>query len=283
VASNGQTIDELIDGAAFPSWDAKLSFSLEREFRIDRDIARELRIDSKGSCCELVVSAATGGGLTREVLFRKAIAGSDRSEIHVTVSPSSQRLARELVLTTGIYLSNHMRSKDPLAPAIAGSRLWEMTERIRLEGGAARLPIYEVPFSRVFAGDRIEHAEFHVEVAEDPDLDVESALTVYLNSERPAFVTEVGVQGSPAERRLWRGILRRVLTSAILSSDLMSSPPGESSSLAATVQRWGRMIWPSIPVDSLRSLPAAGYSKFEGQIESWLNALESAKTGDASP
>jgi len=273
VVVDGKSVGQLQDGTAFPAWDAKLSFTLEREFRIERDIADELQIDNSENCCEFVVTASSGGGITRDTLFTQPVSATGCSCVEVMLTPASARLARDLVLTSGIYLTRDISPEDPLAPKIAGSRLWEMTERVRLEGGAARLPMYEVPFSQFFPGDAVAQADFHVEIVGDPDLEIETALTVYVNSERPEFIAELNRQGSAAEQRLWNGVIRRVLTSAILTDEILTVSPGEGSSLAATVQRWARYIWPTTPFDRLGDLPLSEYSKYEAQIESWLHSM----------
>lgn len=268
-----QVVALVSDGDALPMWDAKLSFRMERHLRIDDDVAKLVGLDVTGSCCEAVVSLATGGGTSRMVVFRQPVAAGRLADVHIVIEPPSDHLANELHLTTGIYLAKNTKPRDALAPQEQGSRLWEMHDTIRLEGGAARLPMYEIPFSAAFPGDGFEHADFHVEIAEEPELEVAAALTVYLNSERPDFIHEVGVQGSAAERRLWSGVLSRVLVSAILSDDLLTAPIGESNTLASTVQRWAGMIWPDVALEHLRDMSSAGFAKREAQIESWLNAL----------
>lgn len=282
VVVNGERVAQLVDGAAFPAWDSKLSFRLEREFIVKADLAKELRLDTTEACCELIVSLSSGAGLVRQVSYREPIAPCAPSEYRVVVEPSSDRLARDLVVTSGVYLSRPVESRDPLAPSAPGSRLWEISERLRLEGGAAKLPMYEVAFSEWFVGDRIGRAEFHVDVADESGLEIESALTVYLNSECPEFVSEVGRAGSAAERRLWNGIIRRALTTAILSGDLTGDGSEGAGSLGATAQRWARQIWQDVPANKLRDLPMSGYSRFEAQIESWLDELGDPRpTGDS--
>jgi hypothetical protein len=277
VVVNGERVAQLADGAAFPAWDAKLSFRLEREFIVKADLARELKLDAADSCCELTVSVSSAAGLVHQVLYRAEIPPGASSEQHVVIQPSSERLARDVVITSGVYLARPVESRDPLAPRAPGSRLWEISDRLRLEGGATRLPMYEVAFSEWFAGDRISRAEFHVDFVDDPELEIESALTVYLNSECPGFVAEVGRAGSAAERRLWNGIIRRAVATAMLSGDFIGEGSESAGSLASTVQRWARHIWQDVPVSKLSDLPMSSYSRFEAQIESWLDGLDSPR------
>jgi hypothetical protein len=263
-------------GDPLEGWDAQLQFSLERVFRVQRDLSDELRLESGDPRFEFVVCAATAGGLARQVLFRQQIDGP--SEVHVRLAPDSTRLARDIHITSGIYLQRDVETADPLAPTRAGSRLWELNESIRLEGGAARLPMYVVSFARAFAGDRMDHAEFHVEISEEPDLEVESSLIVYLNADKPHFIEQINIEGGEAERRLWNGIMRRVLTSAVLLQMTADYDPTAPATIASTVVRWATQIWPTIPPSRLRDLPEANFSRMEAQIESWLVAVGKPET-----
>lgn len=273
VAMEGGRVQEIPNGGAILEWDAKLDFRLERSFRIEVDIARVLGVEPRSLLCELIVCGVTGSGLRRQVFCRKAIRLEAGFEIPVSFKPSSEVLAKELRLISGVYLAADAVACDKLAPWRKGSRLWECSDLLRLEGGAARLPMYEVEFSKVFAGDLIDNADFHVELLDDPGLELEAALSVYINAERPEFVAELSTPGSAAERRLWAGIIRRVVASQILSGELGVGTSGENNTLAATVNRWVKIIWPTLSAESVRGLPAAGYSRFEGQIESWVFSL----------
>lgn len=265
------------DGGALSAWDAQLAFRLERDFEIMRNPAEVLGLASGDAHFELVVSCATGGGVTREVLFREQVPAHGGVNVRVEVSPQSDRLARELVLTTGLYLSCAARDASLLAPHLEGSRLWELTERVRLEGGAARLPMYAVPFSQAFPGERLDDAEFHVEIALELDLEIETGLSVYVNTERPDFVAEVSRRGSMAERRLWSGILRRVLLQAVLSGALEDTIPqnrDDASSVIETVRRWAEFVWPGVTPARLRELACDRYAICDAQIDAWLAQLE---------
>lgn len=277
VVVGNETLTHVSDGGALSAWDAQLAFRLVRDFLIVRDPVEALGLQDRYAHLELVVSCATGGGITREVLFRENVPAQEGVTVRVEVSPPSDRLARELLLTTGLYLASAAESATPLAPRLAGSRLWELTERVRLEGGAARLPMYAVPFSKVFAGDGIDDAEFHVEIAHELDMEIEAGLSVYVNTERPDFVAEVSQRGSAAERRLWSGILRRVLLQAVLSGaieDLYPENRDDGNTLIATVRRWAGFVWPDMAPARLRELTCDRYALCEAQIDAWLANLE---------
>lgn len=275
-----EALDHLLDGSPLSAWDALLEFRLESEFTFRLDPYRALDLEDTDAVLELVVSIATGGGVAREIHLRSDVAREEVQSHRAVISPSSEHLARDLTITSGIYLKDSITRPRPLVPCEAGARLWETTERIRLEGGAARLPIYSVPFPQVFAGDGIDQAEFHVEVAEEIDLELESCLTVYVNTERSDFVAQLAQKGSPAERRLWNGVVRRVLLQSMLSGaldDLETDGVGNSGSLAATARRWAAFVWPNEPVERLRELAQGRYALCEAQIDGWLASLDDSR------
>ncbi len=272
-----EILNHVSDGEALLDWDALLEFKLEREFVLRSDPYRELDLKGHDAQIELVVSCSTGGGSSRDVLFRKDVRPEEDQSVTVEIAPSSERLSRDLTITTGLYLKHSLRGQLPLVPSNAGAVLWEQTERIRLEGGAARLPIYVVSFPQVFAGEGIDDAEFHVEVAAELDLELETCLTVYVNTERADFVAQLGQRGSMAERRLWNGVVRRVLIHAIISGALEDSADAGRESLSATVRRWAGFVWPDEPTSRLRELVVDRYALCEAQIDGWLAQLDDSR------
>jgi len=264
----------LYDGTAIPSWDAKLSFTLQKSFLIDFPISQLIGLQCSNSAFCLTVIGTTASGLVREVLYSAALPAEYPCEIDVRVTPESKRLAKELELTSGIYLNAPVPALDALAPTLIGSRLWELRETFRLEGGAARLPLYQVPFSSVFASLEISNAEFHIEISDDPMSDIETGLIVYLNADYPEFIQAVSQGGSHAERRLWGGIMRRMIISGLLIEDFLGGSDSESGTLGATVRRWTSQIWPGSTPRKLQKVLASDFSLFDAQIDSWLASFE---------
>lgn len=280
VVVDGETIAMVSDGSPLSNWDSLLSFQLERDFHFNIDPIQQLGLQGTQACLQFVVTCTTGGGAHRDVLFRATFgSGSDRV-VRAVVCPSSEQVARELVIRSGVYLATDIDGGTQLAPKLAGARLWEMGERIRIEGGAARLPLYAVPFSVVFAGQDMEKAEFHVEIAADLDIGIESSLTTYVNTERADFVAQIAQRGSPAERRLWNGIVRRVLLQLIISGELEregGNAVSDPSSLIATGLRWAGFVWPYVDPKRLRSHLMDNLATCEAQIDSWLNAQDDVR------
>jgi hypothetical protein len=267
---NGQEIAHLADGSPFPDWDAQLKCQLRRAFEIRMDLFELVGLRPRDSFLEFVVIASSGGGLFRERLWQGRIPSISPATINVLFDLPSDRLAKDLALTSGVYLGGVKKTIDSLSPTLAGSRLWELHERIRLEGGAARLPIYEVSFSATFAGQRIDEAEFHVEIADDLGLELESAVTVYLNSDYPGFVGEISRGGTAAESRLWAGVLRRLISSLILRQAEIDDVSLANNTLGGTVARWTNQIWPGMSHNLIRDLTESDFSKYEAQIDAWI-------------
>lgn len=263
----------LRDGEALAGWDGLMAFELSRDFLFVRDPGEALGLMSRQSCCELVVSLSTGRGLRRSIAYREAVTPGHGGRMRVSIAPDSTHLATELSVTAAVVVTVPGRAKDQLAPSAAGHRVWEESTRIRLEGGAARLPMYEVAFEEAFPGDHVEHAEFRVTILDEPELDLEYAVLVYLNSTNPVFISEVTVPGSGAERRLWGGVVRQTIAAAILRDAAAVSQVGSEASLGAAVRRWAGQIWPSLSLSAVRELVTADLPRFEAQVESWVGSV----------
>lgn len=272
VVVEGRVRQTVADGEPLEGWDAKSGFMLVREFEFVRDPARELGLRQATSCCELVGSIATGKGLQQEVIFREPVPPGNGSRVRVELAPRSDGLANDIQITTGVYLTAALRREDALSPWAPGHRLWEESTRVRLEGGAARLPMYEVSFTEAFPGDKVELAEFRVFALEEPELDLEYAVMVFLNAQHQDFIADLLGPGSPAERRLWSGIIRQLLTAALLRETHAEPGAHAEGSLGAAVLRWAGQIWPSLDLGGVRSMALTDYPTFEAQIESWVQS-----------
>ncbi len=281
VVVEGRVLQTVSEGEPLSGWDAKLEFGLRREFEIVRDPARELGLRGSASCCELVIAIATGNGLRQDVLYREPVPPGNGTRLRALVSLNSENLAKEIVVSAGVYLTDTLRPVDGLSPWAAGQKLWDSATRVRLEGGASRLPMYEVSFSEAFPGDGVDSAEFRVVVLDEPALDVEYSVMVYLNSLRPDFIADLVTPFSRAEQRLWSGVIRQALTATIFRES-SGDPGGESpGSLGGAIRRWAGQIWPSLDLSGVRDLATAEYPRYEAQIESWVQSCFSSKT--ASP
>ena len=80
-----------------------------------------------------------------------------------------------------------------------------------------------------------------------------------------------------AERRLWNGVVRRVLIHAIISGALEDSADAGRESLSATVRRWAGFVWPDEPTSRLRELVVDRYALCEAQIDGWLAQLDDSR------
>jgi hypothetical protein len=127
-------------------------------------------------------------------------------------------------------------------------------------------------FSEQYRGIALSSALFHVEVAEDPDLDFEQGVCVILNSEFPAFTRAVEEGDASASALLWEGVLRRVLCVGI-SVDFAFSGSPVPGSVGAHVSDWLQTAFPGMERDDIRRLRENLPSRFEAIIQSWSRSL----------
>jgi hypothetical protein len=282
VLVEGRAPATLCDGEPFPEWDAKLVFVLERTVRIREELGPALGLAVRNGAFELVVYGATGAGLSRFVLSRTSLTDTVPDTVLLRISPDSASLAKDLVLTIALSLTSQVDSGDALSPTHPGNRLWESRDRFRLEGGNARLPLYERAFSAVYPTNGWQDAEVHVVLRDDPALELESAVAVFVNEERKAFVELLGKGDGPTELRVWGSVVRRILVSALLGDWMDDTGDYPPETLGGTVKRWLLQAFPGATLVEMRSRVRDDFTGVETRIDSWVTAVATASRGGTS-
>lgn len=276
--ARGQTVT-LPDGEPFPEWDASLEFELKRRFSLSPDAHRQLGVDSPDAIkLQLVVRSVTAGNLSASVLIRRDLSLSDEEPFEVVVRPAPGTIARDLTLETSVVFLGGAESADPLVPALPGSRVWEERWRTRLEGGKVRLPFEVVDFEAMFGGLGFADALFHVDVADDADLDFEQGVCVCINSRYEGFVQSVARLEPLPTAMLWDAVLRRVLTAGIGAGFNVSGTYPEAS-VGAQWRRWFGQVFPGESIESVQRLIIEQPSRFEARVQSWSRIASRVTTG----
>jgi len=260
-------------GDVLPDWDAQLEFRMERRLVIGDALVRDLWGDASGAGCEVLVVGTTGTTKSREILCRLPVPDQLPSTLTVSVTPTSAELARFLQITTTICLREDSRPEDPLAPTRAGSRLWEDAETFRLEGGRARLAMYEADFSRMWSGQGLAQAICHVEIRDDPDLDFESAVVVYVNAAKRDFIDALVDDHKEAQRLLWASVVRRVLMAAGFSDWNPGHSPSVDGTLGTTAMRWARQVCNCDTLEALREQLENRFSEVDAGIDALVETI----------
>jgi hypothetical protein len=258
----------LRDGDVVESWDGLSELALRRTFRIPVDAAARLGLPPESTRFSLVITAITAGGLLREVLFAQDF-GAELQVLNVTVLPKSARLVKELCLASHLVITAAAAVENPLAPAIAGARIWEDSFRFQLEGGRGRIPMETLSFRAAFQGQGFEDALFHIEVAPYPELDVEETVRVYLNSDNRSFVEAAELRDPAASALLWNGVIRRLIASVIMDDTLADDEAYPEGSMGANLARWLRQAFPAMKLPTIKALAVSTPSAFEAMLDSW--------------
>jgi hypothetical protein len=275
----GQTFNTIDDKGLFPSWDPVLEFILRRRFRLNvNELAAATGLTGADPKFSLVTRLTTGSG--RLSIFAPLQEVLDYQEDHeVILKPDSALLSQNIVLQNSIVLTGFTGKLSALAPDFRGAVLWADDWSVKLESGRQRLSADVVPFSTFFRDGQCGHAIIRVVVVEDPQLDFNQAVRVYINKEMPQFVIAFS-EGNPVARTFFNETVFRQLVSYGLSEafivdgmDLSEDSVGEKLSLLI------RQAFGDDSPEMIREMKRANPGLYEARIQSkalagseWLQA-----------
>lgn len=178
-----------------PDWDYATPVRVERVVSLDLPAARsELGFaDQEPISLDLIVEAGTGHGeLPREVVSRSRVPLGGGAPVTISLEPDPLRLSGQLTLRTSILLSADAAPADPLAPRVAGSRLWDERFVSRLEGDDPRFPMEVISFSRTWPGRPHEEAPWLLSWnPANPGRDFHGAARLFVNADDAALIARL--------------------------------------------------------------------------------------------
>jgi hypothetical protein len=217
---------------------------------------------------QFVVRMLTCGNRQASVPVRQDLPDAIDKTFEVTVRPEPGTLGQNLVLNSSIVVAGCVGAADSLVPSVPGSRVWEEQWRTRLEGGKVRLPFEMLDFEVAFAGMGMADALFHVEVADDPELDFEQGVCVSVNSRFETFVSAVARLDPMTTAILWDAVLRRVLAAGVGAGfDVAGAYP--QASVGEQWRRWFGQALPGETIASAQRMIVEQPSRFEARVQSW--------------
>lgn len=269
------------DKDLFPSWDSSLNFILRRRFICDPQVFDDhLEIPSGRASYQFVVRLETAGGLVSQVVFKKELAPDD-STFEVLIAPDSRWLSKDIVVSCSLVVASVQGHLGALSPSHPGSRVWSQTWSAKLEGGRTRLPIEIISFRTQLHDLAIPNALLHVSVADDPQLEFEQAVCVYLNSDHPRFVADFERGEKSATAMVWDSVVRQVLSAALseaLDDEGQATPEG---TFGAQLAVWIESIFPGESRRTLHAMRKDSSGLFESRIQSWVNAAAFWSEGES--
>ena len=183
------------------------------------------------------------------------------------------RLAGDISILVSIVVDDPPVAWDALSPRQCGTRLWSSRWRARIEGGRSRLAIEAIDFDQYFGDDRFSHGLIHVVVADDPQLEVEQGLLVYLNAAAAGFVADVARREPRATALLWDTVLRRVIVAGS-DMDFSSAEEYPDGSIGKQWQIWTGRTYGRKTAEELLAMSRGDISGFELRIQSCVGMKE---------
>lgn len=271
------------DGGVVIGWEPGMPIRVSNSVRLAPSAGDRLLADQHPEMrlC-LAVTAYTGRDL--EVAARSVYPLSLTAEdwCNVELELDGTRLARDLSVHLSVVLGSPLNGGDQLTPRLRGARLWGACWRGRIEGGRARLAIEAIDFNRYFGLGKASGALVHVVVADDPFLEVEQGLVVYLNSEAKRFIEDVSRKEPRATGVLWDAVVRRVI---VAGAEMAFSPTEEYpvGSIGYQWQLWSRSVLGRKKAEDILSMHRSGLSEFEVRIQSWVGMKDKFSAGEVRP
>ncbi len=270
--SGGVEIGESID-----HWDPLTELSLNQTLTVDLDAVRaQCRL---GSDSTFAVTASwrspnrTRLGGTGERVELGSLGGLVRIPV-VLVVPGSESGGR-LEVTTRLVLRALGSNPSPISPRRLGAVLWTDTRRIALEGSAARFPMTAVDFKTL---SRVpDRAAWYVDWdPHDLDAPVLGGLRLLLNSTHPRIITAVRTGSDDPAAAIMRSVIEcdvaRHLIRAALDNERFVEAPDvfPDHSVGRMLSDLITMVWPGIPVGTLRTRTLQEPARVDSDIQAAL-------------
>jgi hypothetical protein len=261
-------------------WDPVTDLELTRAATVDLDAARSQCALGADSAFALIAewrapSRTRLGGAGKPVELGH-LTGVGRAPISVNV-PGREAGGR-LDLTVRLVLRSCGSDPTPISPRRLGAILWTDTERVMLEGSAARFPTAAVDFGAVpkVPDAAAWYLDWNVADLEHP---VMGGLRLLLNRTNPRIVSAVRSTSDDPAAPLIRSIIRsdiaRQLIRAALSSDeFMDSPDSfADDSVGRLIRDLIASIWTGIPIDAIRERALQDPARFDADVQAALEVL----------
>ena len=271
------------DGGIVTGWEPGMPIRVSNSVRLASSAGSRLVADQHPEMkLSLAVTACTGRDL--EVVARSVHPLSLTTEgwCNVDLELDGSSVARDLSVHLSVVLRSPLHGGDQLAPKLKGARLWGGRWRGRIEGGRARLAIEAIDFNKYFGSAKASGALVHVVVADDPLLEVEQGLVVYLNSEAKGFIEDVSRKEPRATAVLWDAVVRRVI---VAGAEMMFSTTEDYlvGSVGYQWQLWSQAALGRKKVEDILAMHRSALSEFEVRIQSWVGMKDKFGRGEVRP
>ena len=251
--------------AVLADWDALTLLQIGRRLAFPRDLRSSCSLPDDAALSLVVTWHATGSGL-RDVCFDIDIPPDAPFECDIQAEIPGCDLGGQLTLSTRIVLAREIHQLGPGSAHLAGSRIWEDTWTVRLEGDEPAFPITMLDF-----GDTLfdSNAEWHLEISDDAADAAMGAIRLYLNSRFPTVAGAFANAGSPdsAQRAILNSVKADVQRLQILRALLLDDTVvWDEGSLGSLLMHRVETVFPGSHHHGLRDLAHDHPDEFETQL-----------------
>lgn len=176
----------------------------------------------------------------------------------VSLSLDGSILGGDLNLRASIILlESPQASFDDLGPTMIGSRLWESSIRVRLEGAGSQFPTSAFDFEKV--GFDPIHAMWKIDIDSALESHISSAVRLKLNSGHPRVAEYLADPNGKAQREFQQFLRADTVVQMLvfaLNADLaqLEEDSAEEGTLAETLKQLHDVYFPNVSIHSTREL-----------------------------
>jgi hypothetical protein len=181
-----------------------------------------------------------------------------------------------LDLTTRLLLLTPGSDPSPISPRRVGAVLWTDSQRVALEGSAARFPMTAIDFAAV---PRVpDGAAWYVDWDhEDLHAPVLGGLRLLLNTAHPRITSAVRTASDDPAAKIVRSLIEcdvagQLVRAALDSEQFVETPEAfADDSVGQMLADLLEMVWPGIPVTGLRQRARLQPSRLEAELQEALS------------
>ncbi|MDA8962361.1 hypothetical protein N9H37_03305 [Congregibacter sp.] len=269
-SSQGDDISWLPSGTGLGDWSYDMPLRIGRELTIDADrLLEELDLSDSHAQFELVHIVKIGNLGMRDLLHREVVRPEGIFKARFEKQLDSSSLCEQLILTSSLTLHSNVDNVPSWAPSSKGSVCWSDETKITLEGHGSRFPMRDISFAK---NPRLPaNANWHLEW--NPSLlhySFNSAVTLYLNSDKPEFLSKMQDGDEILVEELMAAIINEICGFLLADDDFVSGeqeyPDGTLGGVAKT---WLSHALPRQGLASIRDT----YIRAPNQIHTALRGL----------
>lgn len=264
-------------GDTIDHWDPFTDLRVSRAVTVDLDAVRaECRLGPDAAFAVLAswkCPTRTRLGAAGERVDLGCMDGLVRAPVTVQVpGPDS---GGRVDLTTRLVLLSAGAEPSPISPRRTGAVLWTHTQRVALEGSAARFPMTAVDFATIARVP--DGAAWYVDWDhEDLSAPVLGGVRLLLNSTNLRIIGAVRTASDDPAAALIRSLIecdvaRQLVRAALDSEQFVQTPEAFSDdSVGRMLSDLLAMVWPGIPVAGLRARALHEPARLDAELQERL-------------